>query len=198
MNKDTSEFLIIKLLAEGNDEAYKFLFRNHYAPLCHFAVQYLHDNYLAESVVSDVICHLWLMRDKLDIKTSLRSYLFKSVRNRCLDYMNEKHTIYNTRLNDGDTEQLEMRNFENKTEQPLGILIEKECENEIMDAVNTLPKECRRVFVMNRFEGRKYREIADELGISLNTVKYHMTNALSFMHKKLGKYLLLLIIFDMK
>ena len=72
---------------------------------------------------------------------------------------------------------------------PLGRLLEKELENEIMNAINRLPDECRKVFNMSRFENRKYEEIAQELKISVNTVKYHIKHALALLHEDLGKYL---------
>ena len=66
-----------------------------------------------------------------------------------------------------------------------------ELDYEIHRAIRHLPDECRRVFVKSRFEEKKYEEIARELGISVNTVKYHIKNALSILCKELDKYLLL-------
>lgn len=188
--------MIIKLLGDGNDEAYRYLFKEHYAPLCFFAEQYLHDRYQAESVVSDVICHIWIIREHLDIRTSLRKYLMRSVRNKCLDYIKSGNgkSVRTMSFNNDDLHASDAPSA--YIEQPLGILIEKECENEIMAAINSLPEECRHVFTKSRFENKKYREIASELGISISTVKYHMTNALAFLEKKLGKYLLFLLLYN--
>lgn len=66
---------------------------------------------------------------------------------------------------------------------------EQELESEIMQAIDKLPEECGRVFRMSRFEEKKYEEIACELNISVNTVKYHIKRALALLHEDLGKYL---------
>ena len=73
-------------------------------------------------------------------------------------------------------------------------LLDAELENEIKKIIEELPKECRNVFKKSRLEEKKYAEIAHELGISINTVKYHMKSALSTLQGKLEKYLLLLLL----
>lgn len=78
---------------------------------------------------------------------------------------------------------------------PLGSLLEHELEEEIHHAIRNLPEVCRKVFIKSRFEGKKYEEIATELNISVNTVKYHIKSALSSLHSELGKYLIILILF---
>ena len=65
----------------------------------------------------------------------------------------------------------------------------KALEGEVMKSINRLPEDCRRVFSMSRFDEKKYEEIAHELQISVNTVKYHIKHALTLLHEDLGKYL---------
>ena len=79
--------------------------------------------------------------------------------------------------------------------QPLGVLLEQELEDELTRSIEELPVECRTVFKKSRFEQKKYEEIALELGISINTVKYHIKNALALLQKRLDNYLHLLIIY---
>ncbi len=71
--------------------------------------------------------------------------------------------------------------------QPLGVLLERELEDELTRSIEELPVECRTVFKKSRFEQKKYEEIALELGISINTVKYHIKNALSLLQKAFGQ-----------
>ena len=78
---------------------------------------------------------------------------------------------------------------------PLGTLLERELEEEIYKAIDKLPDECRRVFDKSRFEGKSYEEISQELGISVNTVKYHIKNALASLQTNLSKYLITLLLF---
>ena len=78
---------------------------------------------------------------------------------------------------------------------PLGTLIEQELEEELMHCINSLPDECRKVFKKSRFEQKKYEEIAKELNISVNTVKYHIKNALAYLNTHLAEYLKLILIY---
>ena len=86
-----SEGLIVEALKQGDERAYRFLFDRHYAVLCHIAVQYVHDDFLAETIVGDVIFHLWEARERLSINTSVRNYLVRCVRNRCLDELKSQY-----------------------------------------------------------------------------------------------------------
>ena len=74
--------LIVEQLKNGNEDAYKYIYDYHYVLLCHVANQYLNDNFLSETIVGDVIFHLWEIRETLNITISIRSYLIKAVRNR--------------------------------------------------------------------------------------------------------------------
>ena len=75
------------------------------------------------------------------------------------------------------------------TDHPLGLLIRQELEAEINRCINLLPKECRQVFVKSRVEQKQYKEIAAEMGISVNTVKYHMKNAMKLLQGALQGYM---------
>lgn len=176
---ENTEKLIVEQLKNGNEDAYKYIYDYHYVLLCHVANQYLNDNFLSETIVGDVIFHLWEIRETLNITISIRSYLIKAVRNRCIDYLKSR----------SEEKYLQSDNY------PLGILLERELEHEIRMAIDKLPVECRCVFEKSRFEEKKYEEISQELGISINTVKYHIKNALSFLQTELSKYLIALILF---
>ena len=78
---------------------------------------------------------------------------------------------------------------------PLGTLLEQELEEELLKCIEELPKECRAVFKKSRFEQKKYEEIADELKISVNTVKYHIKSALVILKKELGTFLCIIFAF---
>ena len=187
---ENTELFIIEGLKQGKEEAYRYLYEHHYVALCHVAKGYVGDEALAEHLAGDVIFHLWEVRETLDIRISLRSYLVRAVRNRCLDYLDsrkQKHEITFSELEGDDS--LGER-YILADDYPLGSLLEKELDHEIRRAISRLPEECRRVFLKSRFEEKKYEEIACELGISVNTVKYHIKNALSLLYKELGKYLL--------
>lgn len=89
---EQTEILIVEQLRQGREAAYKFLYDHHYLVLCHVAEQYVKDSFLSETIVSDVIFHLWEIHETLEIHTSIRSYLVQAVRNRCLNFLNSQVT----------------------------------------------------------------------------------------------------------
>jgi len=182
---------IVRQLKQGNEKAFRYLFDNHYTMLCHIAVGFLKDDFLAETVVGDVIFHIWEKRDTLDIQTSLRAYLVQSVRNRCINYLQQEYVVKETRFSGDNDLTLVDENIPVSEDYPLSILLEKELENEIKHSIESLPNECRIVFEKSRFENMKYQEIALKLDISVNTVKYHIKNALSKLNSDLSKYFLI-------
>jgi RNA polymerase sigma-70 factor (ECF subfamily) len=186
---ESTEALLVQQLKNGVDAAYKYLYDQHYQILCHVAAQYVKDDFLAETIVGDVIFHLWEVRETIEINTSVRSYLMTCVRNRCIDYLKSQYHKREVAHSDTGLRDFPVLQYVKDDDYPLGKLLEKELEDEIMNAINRLPDECRRVFNMSRFENRKYEEIAQELKISVNTVKYHIKHALALLHEDLGKYL---------
>ena len=186
---DQTESLIVKQLKEGQERAYKYLYDRHYQVLCYVAAQYVKDDFLAETIVGDVIFHLWEVRETLSITTSLRSYLMTSVRHRCMDILKSQQNKREVQVSAVGLQDFPEFSLFRQDEYPLGRLLEQELEGEVMKSINRLPEDCRRVFSMSRFDDRKYEEIAHELQISVNTVKYHIKHALTLLHEDLGKYL---------
>lgn len=90
MEAQQSETILIQQLCEGNEHAYKEVYRLHYAVLCAYARQFVNDDFEAESIVDDVILHLWEIRQQLRIDRSLRSYLISCVHNRCMNVIRER------------------------------------------------------------------------------------------------------------
>lgn len=186
---EQTEKLLINQLKEGDERAYKFLYDRHYQVLCHIAAQYVHDDFLAETIVGDVIFHLWEVRKKVEIKTNLRSYLMTSVRNRCIDYQKSQSGKSEIPFSSSCFSDFPVISYVKTDDMPLGRLLAKELETNISSAIDHLPKETRQVFRMSRFENKKYEEISEELGISVNTVKYHIKRALALLHDELRQYM---------
>lgn len=189
---------LIKKLRKGDEKAFRLLYDRHYVLLCRFANQILNNAALAEEVVDDVIFYLWEHRSEVEIRYSIRAYLMRAVRNRCLNELQSQSHREELHLSSFlSPESMDFLDFlfvDDK--QPLGMLLEQELEDELKRSIDELPLECRRVFYKSRFEQKKYEEIAEELGISVNTVKYHIKNALAFLQKRLGNYLKLLIVYE--
>lgn len=139
---------LIEELRCGNESAFRRIYDRHYVPLCRFADLFLHDASLSEEVVDDAIFYLWEHRSEVEITYSLKAYLMKSVRNRCLNELNSL----------AHREELQFSSFslpENvefldtlfiEKDHPLGYLLEQELEEELERSIEALPEECRVVF----------------------------------------------------
>lgn len=187
---------IISRLYKGDEDAFRYIFDNEYGLMCSFANRMLHDRTMAESIAGDVIFNLWESHERLKITSSLRSYLLGAVRNRCINELKSRMkrlSATNASLN--IREEMEMLDvIFTDDSHPLGTLLEQELEEQISHCISLLPKECRKVFEKSRFEGLSYKEIASELKISTNTVKYHIKQALSILHSNLDVYLKWIVI----
>lgn len=187
----------IEKLKQGDEKAFKHIYDCHYVLLCRFAWQLLDDASLAEEIVDDTIFYLWEHRAEVEITYSIRAYLMRAVRNRCL---NELHSLrHQKEIRFSSFAMPENMDFLDRVfvehDHPLGLLLERELEEKLRECIEQLPAECRTVFKKSRFEQKKQDEIASELNISVNTVKYHIKNALSFLQERMGTYLKLLIFY---
>lgn len=145
------------------------LFRLNYRPLCMFALHYLQDADLVEDVVQECFTVLWEKLEQGADVANRRAYLYMSVRNRCLDHLRRKGL---------PTESL-------KPYDTYGIIDDDDAEErsvmeaKLWTAIDSLPEKCRQVFLMSKRDGLKYEEIADELGLSVNTVRNQISKALN-------------------
>jgi len=178
-----------KALAVADIAGFENLFKMHYSRLCAYANLFLNDPDASEDIVQDVFFKLWKNRDELSIDTTIQSYLFRAVRNGCMNLIDhitvrETYKVVN---------QEEIRRAE---QEPVNETIVSELERRIRETIELLPEERRKVFLLSRFEGLKYREIADQLNISVKTVENQMYQALRFLRERLVQYLpLILFIF---
>ena len=168
------------------------LFKQHYRNLCAYAFLFLKDADVSEDTVQEVFFKLWKNKDKISIDTSLKSYLFRSVRNGCMN------VIEHQKVKDGYRD-IAIKQDDSGSQPTIDQAIVSELEQKIKESIDSLPTERRRIFIMSRYEGLKYREIAEELKISVKTVENQMYQALGFMRTHLKDYLpLVLLLFFLK
>ena len=192
MNDDSK---IIQQLRKGNEDAFEHIFRQYFAKLCIYAQNILKKKEAAEEIVEDLFLHLWENCNELNITTSLQSYLFKSVYNRCLKYLRHLKVEQNY-INNQQNIYIETNTDHMvSTDYPVAHLISKELEQTIEKAVFNLPEQCREVFIQQRIHDLSYQEIAEKLQISVNTVKTHMTRAMQKLRAELKEYLPIILVF---
>ena len=179
---------LVERLKKGDNWAFKQLYDFYYVLLCKIAFVYLKDDFLAQTIVDDLIIHIYEKRETLLITSSLRSYLVRSVRNRCLNYLQLEHEKREIKFSAVAHPDEQLFSIADPNDDPLAALFENELEQEIRQGIERLPYECRTVFEKSRFEEKKYETIAEEMNISVNTVKYHIKNALLRLRKDLAKY----------
>jgi RNA polymerase sigma-70 factor (ECF subfamily) len=170
--------------AEGHLDQAKFelLFREFFPPLLAFSRRILGDEEDAREVVQQVFIKLWEKREGLDLETSLKSYLFTAVHHRSLNVIRDRKRFTDSDLPDRATDVDVSQQMEHM-----------ELEDRIGEVIAALPEKCREVFELNRFEGLKYGEIAQQLGISVKTVENQMSKALRILREKLARYLAIVL-----
>ncbi len=179
----TQENLEIPNLSD--ERVFEQVFRDHYQAMANFALKYLGDTDLAEEVVQDVFSTVWQKADEISVKTNMKSYLYGAVRNYCLNHIKHQK-VEQTYI----SRSLHAHNHLDISD----ILEYDELKVKIDEALDELPPKCRQVFEMSRFEDKKYKEIAEELDISLKTVENQMGKALKHMRSVLKEYLVVIIL----
>ena len=183
VNIEAEDKVLIEGIKHGNTAVYDIVFTRFYSALvCHAVMNNVPDDD-AEDLVQEVFFKLWLNREKLEIHTSLRNYLFVAVKNNCNDYF--RHQKAEQNLHDKIQSQI-------STEEPTNDddrLVESELRELINTAINKLPEKCRRVFILYRFKNKKVSEIAEMENITPRTVETHIGKAYKMLRQELKDYL---------
>ena len=169
---------IIGRIRQGDERQFESLFRSSYVSLVRYARTLVKDQDDAEEIVQELFYRIWQDRQKIRIESSLNGYLFRSVHNRCL------HFIEHNRVVVKHAEEMSLR-LPESPESPSDILNYKELQARIAGILEKLPERCGKIFCMNRFEGLKYNEIAEKLSVSVKTVEANMGRALREFRKEL-------------
>ena len=179
MPNELIEFLKIK---EGDIKAFERIFRLYYTPLYLYAFSITGQKETSEEVVQDVFYMIWKEREKIQILRSVKNYLYKSVKNRSLHYLEQ------LRVREQYRENYTTGNNLTTEPSPDELLEYKELEELIQTTIRKLPERCRHIFSMHRIHGKKYKEIAANLSISVKTVEAEMTKAYRALRTEVEKY----------
>lgn len=178
-----NEQVLLALLREGDERAYSYLFKAFYQALFNYAGRVVHDEDYAHNIVQGMFCRFYENRKKIVIEGSLKSYLYRSVYNSCLDTL--KHEKVKNIYNDQVLLDFYSKEIALAPEVELNLRRE-EIRKAIDVSINRLPERCRQIFVMSKIEEKSNQEIANELGISIKTVETQMRIALAKLRKDLG------------
>ena len=167
-------------------QKFEKIFKDYFTGLCYFASKYIGDMDTSKEIVHNVFLNIWENRNEFDWDKPAKSYLFTSVYNRSINYIRDHKKFASTDVN------LEL---ETKSEEFSNGMEVAELEGKIKQALQKLPEKCREIFELSRFEGKKYAEIADHLGLSVKTIETQMSKALKILKEELKEYIYYIIIF---
>ncbi|WP_324679027.1 sigma-70 family RNA polymerase sigma factor [Hymenobacter sp. GOD-10R] len=181
--------MLIRLAFESDPRAgCELLYRHYYQALCSHAIRFVYSKSIAEDLVSDILCQFYGKGTYKDIVTSYRAFLYQSVRNRAYNYL---------RLEANRAVELDPvyeRNLEATSQQPDSILEYEELCREVEAVIQSLPAKCRNIYLMHRFDEKKYTQIAEELQLSARTVEAQIRKASQLVKKALIKYWVLMAV----
>lgn len=188
---DLSDDALIDLLNKGQDRAFAEIYTRYWQVLWRFATRHLHDPDEAKDVLQEVFTSLWQNREVLVIQTRLSSYLYRATLNRVLKRSSHSKVAeaYRQQLTEGflvgaSAQAVESPDIKFET---------RELEKRLLESVSMMPRRMREVFEASRLEGLTHEEISDRFGISRETVKSQIKNAIKILRKRL--YLIFLVIF---
>ena len=179
------EYFVLSALKQDSQEAFSLLFRTYYTDLVLFCGNFIKDKSACEDIVQSIFLKLWNDRKIIQIETSLKSYLLKSVRNSCFDAFRHQEIVrqYESEYENSVLDCYDTENY----------MLYSDLHDHLHRALGQVPEQYRRAFEMNRFEGLKYREIAKELNVSERTVEVRVGKALEILRKQLKDFFVLLL-----
>ncbi|WP_300700702.1 RNA polymerase sigma-70 factor [Bacteroides sp.] len=178
-----NELMILAKIKEGDIKAFEEVFRRYYSPLCWYAAGITGDTESAEEIVEELFYTLWKNREQLQILQSVKSYLYRAVRNEAIQYCEHQEVKerYQTSVQTAKESEASI--------DPHWQMEYKELQTLVQQALNKLPDRRRRIFIMHRMQGMKYAEIALALSLSVKTVEAEMTKVLRTLRVEIDNYI---------
>lgn len=172
-----NDFELLENIKAGDKNSFKVLFDNYYSQLARTSFLFVKDTDTAEEIVQEFFIKFWIKRNDINIHSSVKSYLFQSIRFRSLNYLRDNKNV--------SIENLEIKQInelaDNHSEEFDYDIIKKK----LAAAIETLPEKCRDIFLLSRKENLTYKQIAEKLDISQKTVENQIGIALKKLREKL-------------
>jgi RNA polymerase sigma-70 factor (ECF subfamily) len=157
-----------KDLHESSEQSFRIAFDTYYEKLCRYAYTIVRDMDEAQDIVQNVFVKIWERKETVVMTVVVKSYLYKAVHNHCMNHLEARAV----RQKYQDKEAIDLLSVQQPDVFP------QELEENIKAVINTLPQQCRLIFMMSRYQDMKYAEIAAKLGISVNTIENQISKAL--------------------
>ena len=177
-----AELVWIRNIRNGDHRAFEVLFKEYYFHLARFAWRYVKSKAIAEEIVQEIFSDIWENREQWEITGSVRSYLYKTVKNRSLDYL--KHQRVRQKYDSRWMDQKENPTIEFEDE-----MRRRQIREAVRKAIEDLPPRSRMTYKLHRYDGLTYEEIAEVMEVSVKTVESQMTRTLKKLRERLS-YLL--------
>lgn len=175
-----SEEEILDRISEDDKSAFEQIFRLYYTDLSRYCLKYVRDEHVAEELVQEVFINIWDRRHTLSITTSVKAYLFTAVRNRSFNYL--KLQIPKEQRKIGVEDVLDLTDGAEEREGDQAI---EQLYSYVQEAIDSLPPKCQVIFNLSRNGGMTYKEIAEELDLSVKTVENQVGHALRKLREQL-------------
>ena len=180
---EDKETHILVRLQKRDREAFRFLYERYFSKMVLFAESYLYDEEEAKDLVQDLFFYIWDHAKTLQVTTSLKAYLYTSLRNRCLNVLRDR------KIRDEHNDKLFEAQLFSGTED---VVIDEDVQRRLREALDSLPDRCKEIILLKVVEGKKNREIAEQLDIAETTVKTQVQRAYRMLREKLVPILLLI------
>lgn len=175
---ELSDYELFTLLRSKDIAAFDQIFEEFYRPLCFFASRIIQDRFDAQDIVQDIFVKFWQKENIPDAMDAVRAYLYVSVKNACFNHLEKSSVKIKHQQSLANTD------FEEAT--ILNTIIQAEVLRQVFAAVDTLPEQCRKIIRMTFEEGKKAKEIAFELGITVSTVNNQKMRGLNLLKNRLS------------
>ena len=174
--------------------SFRQVYISHFYRMKRFAKEYVMLDEDAENIVHNVFLELWEKREIIGLPINLNAFLFTVTKNKCYNHLKHKKVIWEaaTKMREEQKLALQMK-FESLKAFDDDLFAEESVEKILERVVSSLPEKCREIFIKSRLEGKKHKDIASELNISVNTIETQMGIAYKKLRSELKDYLPLLV-----
>lgn len=174
MGNQKNDILLFERIKANDGKVFEYVYYKYSELLCRYAIGLTADQAASEDLVNDSFLDLWEKRQNIEIKTSLKAYLLITLRNKALNYLKRKK---HEKSFGSDHE------YQFLIEEDVNLQLEKflqieEIEIRLHNAIDHLSPQCQQIFRMSKFNQLSYQEIADQMNISVFTVKTQIARAL--------------------